>query len=171
MSFASEPSSLSETEINYQEQMSLNEFVNIDSKLFSLAEIEQLLSSTSHYHKLYALRVISSFIGKNGVKAFEIVFNKDYSRVPQLMEIQPNRQDFVKQMIEIWVKIFRAAFSDENKMVCTQNIEFLQKLRGDLECPEPCNFYLSEFFKDEILESPSLLLHICKNLASQISTN
>ena len=82
MSFSDFAATNEQTEINYQEQLDLLDFLNIDSKLFSLQEIEQLLSSTSHYHKLYALRLISAFVGKNGLKSFEIVLNREYSRVP-----------------------------------------------------------------------------------------
>lgn len=82
MSFSDDTVPSDSTEINYQSQMDLLDFVNIDEKVFSLQEIEQLLSSTSHYHKLYALRLISSFIEVNGMASFEIVLNKDYSRVP-----------------------------------------------------------------------------------------
>ena len=45
-------------EINYAEQLDIEDFLQISDKLFSIKELENLLGSTSHYHKLYALRLI-----------------------------------------------------------------------------------------------------------------
>jgi len=47
-------------EINYAQTMDLDEFINVENKRFTLKEIENLLSSTSHYHKLYALRILKA---------------------------------------------------------------------------------------------------------------
>jgi hypothetical protein len=40
MSFSSDSLPIDSTQINYQEQMDLLDFVNIDEKVFSLQEIE-----------------------------------------------------------------------------------------------------------------------------------
>ena len=53
------------TEINYTETLELDQFLQIDQKLFSVKEIENLLASTSHYHTLYALRLVKTCLEVN----------------------------------------------------------------------------------------------------------
>ena len=50
------------TEINALEQWELEDFINVEGKLFSFFELCQLMQSSSHHHAAYALRIIDNLI-------------------------------------------------------------------------------------------------------------
>ncbi len=77
--------------------------------MFSIKEIENLLSSTSHYHKLYALRLVKTCLEfnlqqneQNESYIWDIIMNKDYSNIPIILDLisqTHSRLDFVEIII------------------------------------------------------------------------
>ena len=81
-------------EINYAESLDLDEFVQIGDKAFSIKELENLLGSTSHYHKLYALRLIKTclevtFDSERDQEHYiwEYILNEEYTHLVRHIEM------------------------------------------------------------------------------------
>ena len=69
-------------QIDYQNTMEIDQFLNSEDKTFSITEISNLLLSSSHYHKLYALRLISSILKiENAHNVFGIILCDKYTNV------------------------------------------------------------------------------------------
>ena len=68
-------------QIDYQNTLELDEFFDSEHKLFTLKEIENLMQSTSHYHKLYALRILSSTVARpeNLEHVFKTIMNDKHT--------------------------------------------------------------------------------------------
>ena len=112
-------------EINYAEQLGIDDFLQISDKLFSIKELENLLGSTSHYHKLYALRLIKTCLevtfNNSDIKkdfsdqhkhVWEILLNEEYTHIVKYIEMcgQTQRSDFSQIILELRLQMFRGIF-------------------------------------------------------------
>jgi len=103
--------------------MDIDQFLNSEDKTFSIQEISNLLLSTSHHHKLYALRLLCSILEfKNSHNIFGIIFCDKYTNIlPALKMISQthvNRQDFSLQLMEIWVRLLDIVFDNPESIYC-----------------------------------------------------
>lgn len=56
------------TEINFIEELSIEDFVNIHERKFTFFEICEMLQSSSHYHTSFALKLIAEVLRVNCYK-------------------------------------------------------------------------------------------------------
>ena len=168
-------------QIDYQNTMDLDEFLDSENKLFTLKEIENLMQSTSHYHKLYALRILTATCSRaeNIDHVFDTVLNDKRTQVLECLKVMSQthqqRQDFVQAFVELWTAILDLIFGNSQSLYNTGNLTALEQLQNHEE-QDPA-FYLQDFVeckasdinKFNVLvdmfstkESNLILKHCCK---------
>mmetsp|Transcript_5840 Transcript_5840/g.9978 ORF Transcript_5840/g.9978 Transcript_5840/m.9978 type:complete len:107 (+) Transcript_5840:667-987(+) len=94
------------------------QFMELPNKHFDISELQNLLSSTSHYHQLYALRLIGTCLSKCEGSSRDFVYkhvlNKEETNLMTLvdMSLQMNQQrsGFLEQFVLIFNSIFAHVF-------------------------------------------------------------
>lgn len=94
--------------------------VNIESKKFSIGELESMLASSSHYHKIYALKVLTacltreSNLGQDSV--FTSIFNQNKTNFVNMLNLigatHSKRQDFKTLFVQLYLAILKFAFEN-----------------------------------------------------------
>lgn len=110
----------------------------MEDKLFTLAELQNLLSSTSHYHRLYALNMVNRMIQancKSGEDHFvkQALLNPKLTNLSKLLSLSlqtATRLDFAKTHLEIIESILKGIFEDDRRIYCVANLETAKRLQA-----------------------------------------
>jgi hypothetical protein len=82
-----------------------------------MKEIQNLLQSSSHYHKLYALRLVTNFLKNDEELVFKVFFsttNKMIKLVNIVCEGYGGRRDFFNQIVELKTRVVDKLFDQRH---------------------------------------------------------